>query len=61
MFLIVRLIDLVISFNLNGLGMLFYKIGFKNRYSDFAYNVQFDLSGTEILEDSYKKIYLMLN
>ena len=39
----------------------YYKVGFKNYYSDYFYNIQFDLSKSEVLEDGYKKIHLMLS
>ena len=39
----------------------YYKVGFKNRYSDYFYNIQIDFSKNDILENSYKKINLMLN
>ena len=35
----------------------YYKIGFKNNYSDYFYNVQLK---SDVLEDSYNKIHLML-
>ena len=35
-----------------------YKIGFKNKYSDFFYNIQFKYS---TLEEYYSKIKLMLS
>ena len=35
----------------------YYKIGFKNNYSDYFYNIQLK---ADILEDSYNKIHLML-
>ena len=39
----------------------YYKIGFKNKYSDYFYNIQIDFSRNDILENSYKKINLMLS
>ena len=39
----------------------YYKIGFKNMYSDYFYNIQINFSKDDILENSYKKINLMLN
>ncbi|MDB4859304.1 hypothetical protein OAH62_00305 [Candidatus Marinimicrobia bacterium] len=38
----------------------YYKVGFKNSYSDYFYNVQFDLKSFEILEDGYKQINNLL-
>ena len=35
----------------------YYKIGFKNNYSDYFYNIQLE---ADVLEDSYNKIHLML-
>ena len=35
----------------------YYKIGFKGDYSDYFYNIQLE---TDVLEDSYNKIYSML-
>ena len=34
----------------------YYKIGFKNSYSDYFYNIQLDLSSFEFLEKSYSRI-----
>ena len=39
----------------------YYKIGFKNQYSDYFYNIQLDLPSFEVLEKSYSKINTMLN
>ena len=39
----------------------YYKVGFKNKYSDYFYNIQIDFSKSDILENSYKKIQLMIN
>ena len=38
----------------------YYKIGFKNSYSDYFYNIQLDLSTYGVLENSYSKINMML-
>lgn len=38
----------------------YYKVGFKNSYSDFFYNIQFDLDSFDILEDGYKQINTLL-
>ena len=38
----------------------YYKIGFKNPYSDYFYNIQLDLNSFEFLEKSYRKINTML-
>ena len=38
----------------------YYKIGFKNPYSDYFYNIQLDLPSFGVLEDSYTKINMML-
>ena len=38
-----------------------YKIGLKKDFSDWFYNLQFDLNDSEILENGYKKIKLMLS
>ena len=38
-----------------------YKVGFKKEYSDLFYNLQFEMSANNILEDSYNKIKLMLS
>ena len=38
----------------------YYKIGFKNPYSDYFYNIQLDLNSFEFLEKSYSKINTML-
>jgi len=42
--------------SLNG----YYKVGLKKQYSDYFYNIQFNLSETDNLENGYKKIQLML-
>ena len=38
-----------------------YKIGLKKEFSDWFYNLQFDLTNSEILEDGYKKIKLIIS
>ena len=38
----------------------YYKVGFKNSYSDYFYNIQFDLDSFDILEDGYKQINTLL-
>ena len=38
----------------------YYKIGFKNAYSDYFYNIQLDLKSFEFLEKSYSKINTIL-
>ena len=38
----------------------YYKIGFKNSYSDYFYNIQLDLSSFEFLEKSYSRINTIL-
>ena len=37
-----------------------YKVGFKNSYSDYFYNIQFDLDSFDILEDGYRQINTLL-
>ena len=37
-----------------------YKVGIKNNYSDYFYNIQFNLNNEDILEKIYNKIFLML-
>ena len=49
-----------ISFLINNLNS-YYKIGLKKIYSDYFYNVQFNIEKDDVLESSYKKIQLMLN
>ena len=39
----------------------YYKIGFKNMYSDYFYNIQINFNEDDTLENSYNKINLMLN
>jgi hypothetical protein len=39
----------------------YYKIGFKNTYSDYFYNIQLDLPTFSVLENSYNKINIMLD
>ena len=39
----------------------YYKIGFKNMYSDYFYNIQINFNEGDTLENSYNKINLMLN
>ena len=39
----------------------YYKVGFKNRYSDYFYNIQLDLPTFSVLENSYSKINIMLD
>ena len=34
----------------------YYKVGFKNSYSDYFYNIQLDLNSFEFLEKSYSRI-----
>ena len=36
------------------------KIGFKSRFSDLFYNIQFDASSANIIENAYKKIHSMV-
>ena len=38
-----------------------YKVGFKNKYSDYFYNIQLDLASFDVLEDSYSKINTILD
>ena len=38
----------------------YYKVGLKNEYSDYFYNIQFNLSKTDVLENGYEKIQVML-
>ena len=38
----------------------YYKVGFKNIYSDYFYNIQYDLDSFDILEDGYKQINTLL-
>tara|TARA_B100001769_G_C21984271_1_gene529164 strand:- start:133 stop:672 length:540 start_codon:yes stop_codon:yes gene_type:complete len=38
----------------------YYKVGFKNIFSDYFYNIQYDLGSYEILEDGYKQINNLL-
>jgi len=37
-----------------------YKVGIKNNFSDYFYNIQFNLNNEDILEKIYNKIFLML-
>ena len=39
----------------------YYKVGFKNKYSDYFYNIQLDLTSFDVLEDSYSKINTILD
>jgi hypothetical protein len=39
----------------------YYKVGFKNTYSDYFYNIQLDLPTFSVLENSYSKINIMLD
>jgi hypothetical protein len=39
----------------------YYKVGFKNTYSDYFYNIQLDLPTSSVLETSYSKINIMLD
>ena len=39
----------------------YYKIGFKNEYSDYFYNIQLDLPTFGVLENSYSKINMILD
>ena len=39
----------------------YYKIGFKNKYSDYFYNIQLDLPSFGVLENSYSKINMILD
>ena len=48
-----------ISYLINNMSS-YYKIGFKNSYSDYFYNVQLDLSTYGVLENSYSKINMMI-
>ena len=45
-----------ISLLINKLNSI-YKIGIKNNYSDYFYNIQFNLTSEDILEKIYSKIY----
>ena len=38
----------------------YYKVGFKNIFSDYFYNIKFDLRSYDILEDGYKQINNLL-
>jgi len=48
-----------ISFLINEISG-YYKIGFKNSYSDYFYNIQLDLTSFDVLEKSYRQINMML-
>ena len=48
-----------ISFLINKLNSVF-KVGIKNNYSDYFYNIQFNFNTKDILEKIYNKIYLIL-
>ena len=48
-------ISLLIN-KLNGI----YKVGIKNNYSDYFYNIQFNFNTQDILEKIYNKMYLIL-
>ena len=48
-----------VCFLINNLNS-YYKIGFKKSYSDYFYNIQFNVSKNDVLENGYKKIQLML-
>ena len=37
-----------------------YKVGIKNNYSDYFYNIQFNFNTKDILEKIYNKMYLIL-
>ena len=50
----------VISYLINDMSG-YYKIGFKNTYSDYFYNIQLDLSTFGVLENSYSKINMILD
>ena len=39
----------------------YYKVGFKNKYSDYFYNIQLDLASFDVLEDSFSKINTILD
>ena len=36
------------------------KVGIKNQFSDYFFNIQYNLNNEDILEKTYNKIYLML-
>ena len=38
----------------------YYKIGFKNKYSDYFYNIQFSFNTKDVLETINNKMYLIL-
>ena len=37
-----------------------YKVGIKNNYSDYFYNIQFNFNTKDVLEKVYNKMYLIL-
>ena len=48
-----------ISLLINKLNSI-YKVGIKNKYSDYFYNVQFSFNTKDVLEKIYNKMYLIL-
>ena len=48
-----------ISLLINKLNSI-YKIGIKNNYSDYFYNIQFNFAIKDVLEKIYNKMYLIL-
>ena len=59
------LIDLNTNFNLELCKLIDsincnYKIGFKNQYADYFFNLQLDTFGDDITENSFKRIQKIL-
>ena len=59
------IVDLNIKFNYNCSKLVNciaskIKIGFKSKFSDLFYNIQFDASSANIIENAYKKIHSMV-
>ena len=48
-----------VSYLINKLHAI-YKIGLKNKYADYFYNIQYNVNSNDILEKVYRKIYLMI-
>jgi len=48
-----------ISLLINKLNSI-YKVGIKNNYSDYFYNIQFNFNTKDVLEKIYDNIYLIL-
>ena len=60
------IIDLNVEFSLGLSKFIAYlksniKIGFKSKFSDYFYNLQLDVKGSDVMEDRYKKVQQILN